>query len=266
MAGPPDPTQSITDPLDPARARALQATLGEVTSIESGDPLPPFSHHLYFWDPVPPDQLGTDGHPATGAFIPDMGPNMRRMWAAGRLVQHQPLKAGIKAEKISKVEGVTRKQGRTGALAFVRIRHDIKQRHALALTEWQELVYRPVDAPAAAPQDAPKVAQESEALQFTPTQLFRYSALTFNGHRIHYDADYARDVEGYAGLVVHGPLLAHLMMRMATRIHGAFTSFSYRGASPLLVDEPAILCAQGSQFWVKAADGRLCTSGQIDAS
>ncbi|MEL6571858.1 MAG: acyl dehydratase [Pseudomonadota bacterium] len=265
MAGQVEQTQSITDTLDPARARALQATLGEAPSIESGDALPPFAHHIYFWDPLTPDGLGQDGHPATGGFIPEIG-DARRMWAAGKLVQHQPLRAGIKAEKISRVEAVTRKQGRTGALAFVRLRHDIKQRHALAITEWQELVYRPADAPAAAPQPAPTVAIETQALQFTPTQLFRYSALTFNGHRIHYDADYARDQEGYGGLVVHGPLLAHLMMQMATRMHGTFSSFSYRGASPLLVGESASLCAQGHQFWVKAADGRLCTSGQFEAS
>jgi 3-methylfumaryl-CoA hydratase len=254
--------QSITDTLDPARARALQATLGETSSCQSGDPLPPFAHHIYFWDPQTPDALGPDGHPATGAFIPDLG-LPRRMWAAGRIVQHQPLKAGIKAEKISTIEGVTRKDGQSGPLAFVRVRHDVKQRHALALTEWQELVYRPADAAAAAPKPAPTVAAHSETLTFTSTQLFRYSALTFNGHRIHYDPDYARDIEGYAGLVVHGPLLAHLMMRLATKLHGPFIDFSYRGASPLILGETATLCANDGQFWVRGGDGRLCTSGQI---
>jgi len=258
-----DATQTLTCALDPARAQALQATLGETPSIESGDTLPPFAHHIYFWDPQTPFNLGDDGHAATGGFIPDFG-LPRRMWAAGRLVQHQPLKAGIKAIKTSKVEAVTRKQGKTGDLAFVRIRHDIKQRHALAMTEWQELVYRPANAPSAAPQAAPTVSDHSTPLSFTPTQLFRYSALTFNGHRIHYDADYARDVEGYGGLVVHGPLLAHLMMQLATQLHGPFNAFSYRGASPLLAHETATLCAKDGQFWVRAGDGRLCTSGQIE--
>ena len=263
MTGKVAETQSVTDMLDPARARALQATLGETPSIESGDALPLFAHQIYFWDPKIPDALGEDGHPSTGDFIPDMGAS-RRMWAAGRIVQHQPLKAGIKAEKVSRVEAVTRKQGRTGALAFVRVRHDIKQRHALAITEWQELVYRPADAASADPQPAPTVAQETQALAFTPTQLFRYSALTFNGHRIHYDADYARDVEGYGGLVVHGPLLAHLMIQMAAKLHPEMTGFRYRGASPLLVQEKATLCAQDGSVWVRAADGRLCTSGQFE--
>ena len=262
MTAKPHQTQSITDMLDPARAQALQATLGEAPTLQSGDPLPPFAHHIYFWDPKTPDALGLDGHPATGGFIPDLG-LPRRMWAAGRLVQHQPLRAGIKAEKTSVIEGVTRKDGRSGPLAFVRIRHDIRQRHALAVTEWQELVYRPADAPAADPKPAPTVATHTEPLNFTTTQLFRYSALTFNGHRIHYDADYARDIEGYTGLVVHGPLLAHLMMQMATKLHGSFTDFSYRGASPLILGEEATLCANDTHFWVKGSDGRLCTSGQI---
>ncbi len=257
-------TQSITDTLDPARAAALEATLGQTPSIQSGDALPPFAHHIYFWDAQTPDALGPDGHPATGGFIPDLG-LPRRMWAAGRMVQHQPLKAGIKAEKISTVEAVTRKDGRSGPLAFVRVRHDIKQRHALAVTEWQELVYRPQDAKPADPTPAPKVAAHSEPLAFTSTQLFRYSALTFNGHRIHYDADYARDVEGYAGLVVHGPLLAHLMMQLAVKLHGGFTDFSYRGSSPLILGEAATLCANDGHFWVRGGDGRLCTSGQITA-
>jgi len=175
-----DATQTLTCALDPARAQALQATLGETPSIDSGDTLPPFAHHIYFWDPQTPYNLGEDGHPATGGFIPDFG-LPRRMWAAGRLVQHQPLKAGIKAIKSSKVEAVTRKQGKTGDLAFV-----------------------------------------------------------------------------------HGPLLAHLMMQMATQLHGPFNAFSYRGASPLLAHETATLCAKDGQFWVRAADGRLCTSGQIE--
>lgn len=265
MAADADPFQSVTDNIDPARARALQATLGQKPTIEAGDALPPFAHQIYFWDPQVPGALGPDGHPVP-AILNDDASLSRRMWAAGRLVQHQPLKAGIKAEKISKVEAITRKQGKTGALAFVRIRHDIKQRHALAITEWQELVYRPADARPADPQPAPTVAAQSEPLAFTPTQLFRYSALTFNGHRIHYDADYARDTEGYGDLVVHGPLLAHLMMQLATDLHGPFKGFSYRGACPLLVSEQASLCANEGQFWVKAADGRLCMSGHLDAS
>jgi len=256
---------TLTDTVDPARARALQATLGDLPTIEAGDPLPPFFHQIYFWDPQPPNALGRDGHPATGAFIPDMG-DAKRKWAGGKLILHQPLKAGIKAEKISRVEGMTRKQGRSGSLTFVRIRHDIRQRHALAVTEYQDLVYQPTDAPASEHQTAPTVSAHSTPHQFTTTQLFRYSALTFNGHRIHYDSDYAREAEGYSSLIVHGPLLTQLMLDFASRQYGTFAAFSYRNVSPLCVDETATVCAQGNQLWIKAADGRLCASGQIEAA
>ena len=253
-----DRTQTRTDLMDPARAQALQATLGAAPTIASGDPMPPFAHHIYFWEAAPPSHLGRDGHPATGSgFIPDLG-LPRRMWAAGRLVFHAPLLAGVRAERVSRIEGITRKDGRSGPLAFVRVRHDIRQRQALALTEWQDLVYRPDGterpAPAAAPMD------ETVAETFTPdtTLLFRYSALTFNGHRIHYDASYARDVEGYDGLVVHGPLLAHMLMGLAQRQLGVLREFSYRATAPLMHHETAELCWRDGMAWVRAADGRQC--------
>lgn len=259
----PDNSQTSTDPMDPARARALQATLGEEPVIATGDPLPPFGHQIYFWDPQPPAQLGRDGHPATGGLIPDLG-LPRRMWAAGRLVFHRPLLAGVRAERITRIDGVTRKDGRSGPLAFVRLRHDIRQRQALALTEWQDLVYRPDrgDAADPAPPQAPTDEAVSEALTTDSTLLFRYSALTFNGHRIHYDADYARQVEGYAGPVVHGPLLVHLMLRLAMRAQGTLRQFDYRATSPLIMAEGATLCWRDGATWVRAADGRLCISGQ----
>ena len=141
-------TQTLQDVIDPARANALLAALGKPERLSSGDPLPPFFHHIYFWDAQAPEALGRDGHPATGGFIPDVG-LPRRMWASGKLTFHRPLLAGVRAEKISTIESVTHKDGRSGPLAFVRIRHDIKQRHTLALTEWQDLVYRE-DTPQAA--------------------------------------------------------------------------------------------------------------------
>lgn len=252
-------THHTTDIFDPARARALQATLGQAPAIEAGDPLPPFAHHIYFWDPQPDANLGGDGHPAVGGFIPDLG-LPRRMWAAGRITIHAPLCAGIKASRDSVIANVTRKSGRSGPLAFVQIRHDIKQRQRLAVTEVQELVYRPADAPASSPTPARTDETASTSRSFTPTQLFRYSALTFNGHRIHYDADYARDVEGYAGLVVHGPLLSHLMMHMAWE-HAPFTHFDYRNHAPVIAGEKVAFCQSDNSYWVRGADGRLCASG-----
>ena len=239
----------------------MQATLGGVPTISQGDPLPPFFHHLYFWEAQPPEALGRDGHPRTGGFIPDMG-LPRRMWAAGRLMFHRPLLAGARAERESVIETVTRKDGRSGPLAFVRVRHDIRQRGSLALTEWQELVYRE-EADPAAPKPTPPQAPDTEDMAldvaFDSTMLFRYSALTFNGHRIHYDEAYARDVEGYDGLVVHGPLLAQLLMLVAADQLGRLSTFSYRATSPLMHHEAAELCwSDRRSLWVRGPDGRLC--------
>ena len=258
MNTPDDRTQTRTDPMDPARAQALQATLGADPTIQSGDPLPPFAHHIYFWDAQPPARLGRDGHPATGGgFIPDLG-LPRRMWAAGKLVFHTPLLAGVRAERISRIEGITRKDGRSGPLAFVRVRHDIRQRQALALTEWQDLVYRPDGTDRPVPSAARTDETVREVLTPDTTLLFRYSALTFNGHRIHYDEDYARTVEGYDGLVVHGPLLAHLLMDLAQRQLGNLTTFSYRATAPLMHHETAQLCWRDGHLWVRGPDGRQC--------
>jgi 3-methylfumaryl-CoA hydratase len=257
MVQAPSQSRVITDTLDPARARALEATLGQTPSTNTGDPLPPFAHQIYFWDPQPDMALGQDGHATTGGFIPDLG-LQRRMWAAGRLVFHTPLLAGIRAEQTSIIENVTRKTGRTGPLGFVRIRHDIRQRQSLVLSEWQELVYRAATAP---PADVPIAAQDEEfreEIQFSTTQLFRYSALTFNGHRIHYDAPYATHTENYAGLVVHGPLLAHMLMALATHMLGTLRTFEYRATSPLLQHETAQLCWKAGNAWVRGPDGRQC--------
>ena len=252
-----DQAKTQTDLMDPARANALQATLGSAQDITSGDPLPPFAHQIYFWDAQPPSALGRDGHPAKGDFLPDLG-LPRRMWAAGKLVFHAPLLAGSRATKTSSIESVMRKSGRSGPLAFVRVRHDIRQRSALVLTEWQEIVYREDNAPAAEPPIAATDEAHAEDVTFSPTTLFRYSALTFNGHRIHYDAPYARDVEGYDGLVVHGPLLAHLLMQLAQKQLGKLTHFSYRATSALMVHEKATLCWKNGTAWVRGPDGRQC--------
>lgn len=261
MTDPLNQSQIQSDLMDPARARALQATLGQTPTLHSGDPLPPFAHHVYFWDPQPQEQLGRDGHPATGGFIPDLG-LPRRMWAAGKLVFHKPLLAGVRAEKISMIESVTRKDGRSGPLAFVRIRHDIRQRHGLAVTEWQDIVYRADTASASQAPIASISETYGEDVSFTTTQLFRYSALTFNGHRIHYDETYAREVEGYDGLVVHGPLLAHLLMDVAQRHLGTLKTFSYRATGPLLQHQTASLCWKDNTLWVRRPDGRQAMQAQ----
>ncbi|MEM9966793.1 MAG: acyl dehydratase [Pseudomonadota bacterium] len=247
--------------MDPARANALQAALGQSQLFETGDILPPFFHQLYFWTPEPPARLGRDGHPAVGqGVIPDMG-LPRRMWAAGRLAFHAELKAGLQSERITECEKSVIKEGRSGPLGFVSLRHEIRQAGRLCVTEWQDLVYR-ADPSTTAPPLAPPTArvdeEEARLIRFDPTLLFRYSALTFNGHRIHYDVTYAKETEGYDGLVVHGPLLAHLMMQMATVSLGPLGGFSFRATAPLMDFETAILCRSGHDLWVRGPDGRQC--------
>ena len=255
-----DPSHMVeqTDLIDPARAVALNATLGRDQEVAQGDALPPFFHQVFFWQPVAPPGLGRDGHPKVGGLIPDMG-LPRRMWAGGRLTFEAPLRAGLIAQKRSVVETSTRKDGRSGPLGFVTLRHEIWQDGARCLTEWQDLVYRQDPDPSAA-QPAPAVARRDETsrrlAEFSSTSLFRYSALTFNGHRIHYDRDYARDVEGYGGLVVHGPLLAQMLMLMAEEEMGPLASFSFRATSALIDTEQAELCRNGGDLWVRGPDGR----------
>ncbi|MEM7319135.1 MAG: acyl dehydratase [Pseudomonadota bacterium] len=251
----------LHDMMDPARACAMQATLGYDPDITSGSELPPFFHQLYFWTPQPPDALGRDGHPKTGVdLIPDLG-LPRRMWAGGRLRFQRPLIAGLPAERRSVVDESKMKTGRTGQLGFVTVRHEIQQNDRLCLIEFQDLVYRSDPAPSD-PDPSPPAARRDETdrreFVFDTTLLFRYSALTFNGHRIHYDLSYAHDVEGYGGLVVHGPLLAQMLMLMAVELNGPLGAFDFRATSALLHTETAEFCRAGSDLWVRGPDGRQC--------
>jgi 3-methylfumaryl-CoA hydratase len=253
-----------TDPLDPARAAALHATLAlPGTPPKAGDPLPPFWHYLYFWEALPPEHLGRDGHPKPGGFIPDTG-LPRRMWAGGALEFLHPVTLGQSASRISTITDVARKSGRTGPLALVTLSHEIRQGGQLCIRETQNLIYREdpkPDAPKPTPKPAPKNETHSQAADFSPTLLFRYSALTFNGHRIHYDRDYCRDVEGYPGLVVHGPLLAQHLIHLAIDLTGPLETFTFRAIAPLFDFETADLCAReaetGLTLWIRGPDGRL---------
>ena len=261
-------TQTLIDWIDAARAAAMHATLARPGAAPGdGDPLPPFWHQAYFWTPLPPDRLGADGHPKTGlGLIPDLG-LPQRMWAGGRLEFHAPLRIGVAAEKTTTVQAIREKTGRSGRLGFVTLRHDIRQNGALAVSEWQDIVYR--DPPADRMAIAPPKARSDEALAeeraFSTTLLFRYSALTFNGHRIHYDADYSREVEGYSGLVVHGPLLAQLLMHLAETRDGPLARFSFRATSALMHHETATFCAaKDGALWVRGPDGRQCMTAQAN--
>lgn len=262
----PRQTQITRDVMDPARGQALQVALDLPVTVAMGTALPPFFHQIHFWTPEPPARLGRDGHPRTGlGLIPDLG-LPRRMWAGGRLVFHAPLHAGIMAERHTSVARVDRKDGRSGPLGFVTLVHLVWQDGALCLTEEQDLVYREdpnPDAPRPVPPMARTDAEVTEPAHFTSTLLFRYSALTMNGHRIHYDADYTRAVEGYAGLVTHGPLLAQLLMLLAERQGGALQRFHFKATAPVTVDEVVTLNARADgALWVTGADGRQCMAAQ----
>ena len=263
MMSPIGRTQTLHSVMDPARAEALFATLGETPK---GPELPPFFHQIYFWEPEPPEQLGRDGHTRIGEFVPDLGLR-RRMWAGGQLTFHAPLLSGVPAEKRMTIEAVKQKTGRTGPLALVSIRHEVIQDDTLRVTEMQDLVYRDEHS-SDGPQPVPPTARTDETVcerfDFNTTLLFRYSALTLNGHRIHYDEDYARNVEGYSGLVVHGPLLAQMLMLMAERHLGPLRSFSFRATAPLMHHETAEFCMNGSDMWVRGPDGRQIMRAQVN--
>ena len=249
-----------SDPLDPARTRAMHVLLDRSGEIEIGTALPAFYHQLYFWEAQPNARLGRDGHPKVGGIIPDLG-LPRRMWAGGRLRFHQPLTLGQPATKSTVCETSVRKQGRSGPLGFVTLRHDFSQNGTLCVTEWQDLVYRQApdpDAPAPVVTQAPTDAETIATRAFSTTDLFRYSALTFNGHRIHYDLDYATGVEGYRGLVVHGTLLAQILMIQAETELGPLDQFEFRATAPLMQFETASFCRSGHALWVVGPDRRLC--------
>jgi 3-methylfumaryl-CoA hydratase len=225
------------------RVRALQATLERPDApLREGDLLPPLWHWLFFWGITARSGLGRDGHPALGGFLPPLGP-ARRMWAGSRLHFHLPLRIGEPIARRSTIADIRLKAGRSGHLVFVTVRHEISGREGVAITDEHDIVYREdTGAPAAerSAEPAPGDPAFSERHLADPVLLFRYSALTFNGHRIHYDRPYATEVEGYRGLVVHGPLLATLMVELAVRSRPdrAIDSFEFRGRRPVIDGEP----------------------------
>ncbi|WP_238393880.1 acyl dehydratase [Rhodovulum sulfidophilum] len=259
-------SQVATDVLDPTRIVALFVALGlEGKPPGHYDPLPPYFHQVYFWDVHRPDELGRDGLPHIGGdgFIPDLG-LPRRMWAGGRLTFYGPLRQGLPAQKTSTIEKVQLKKGRSGPLAFVTLRHDIVEGGMLRVTEYEDLVYLP-DPDRGRPRPpapvAPETWEDAVELTFTPTLLFRYSALTLNGHRIHYDREYCQRVEGYPGLVVQGQLLAQFLMLRANA-HGTIRHFSMRAYAPVFDFETVQLCRAGDRYWIRGEDGRLAVMGE----
>jgi len=229
-----------------------------------------------FWtlapDLEPASSLGPDGHPRLGLHLPPL-PFPRRMWAGGELSFAKAFAIGDAVVKTSTIENIAFKTGATGPLAFVTVRHVYTVEDEPALDERQDIVYRAPSGEAAKPGAADPVdVRAAFTLEATPTLLFRYSAMTFNGHRLHYDAPYATGVEGYAGLVVHGPMQATLMLNAAARALGrAPERFRYRGLSPLIAGEAfrveAFAAADGGLATrVVSAAGLVTMSGAVNAS
>ena len=231
-------TEAVDDDIALAPALAACATLDDaITRLGRGAPLPPLWHWFYFLPRAAQSSLGSDGHAARGGFMPPL-PLPRRMFAGARLRFHQPLVIGKPARREGVIRNVVQKSGRAGSLAFVTVHYAFRQDDLLCLEEEQDIVYREPGAPVPAPTpvELPPVAPGAWSRVVTPDTrlLFRFSALTFNGHRIHYDRPYATGEEGYPGLVVHGPLTAILLMELV-RQHTSrrCTGFSFRGQAPI---------------------------------
>ncbi|WP_424189215.1 hypothetical protein ACOBQX_12225 [Actinokineospora sp. G85] len=229
------------DAVDPAPAAAFAAVIDQEPPEGV---LPPLWHWFHFLDQPRGDELGPDGHPLRGRFLPPL-PDRRRMIAGGRLSWRAPLRFGWSARRVSSLSGVEVKQGRGGEVVFVTVRHEISQRGALCLVEEHDVAYRSGD-PGPKRFDRPQRTPQSESpwqlpLLADPVLLFRVSALTANPHRIHYDAPYARQEEGYPDLVVHGPLLALLMAELPRRAGEAMVSMRYRFAKPVFAGDPVLV-------------------------
>ncbi len=244
-------SESAKDIAAPGQLAGLAALLDHQTPPWPENELPPLAHWLYFLAHARQSELGEDGHPGRGGFLPPVE-LPRRMWAGGRIEFHAPVGIGAQMERRSTITDVAAKTGATGDMVFVTVSHKIFSGSGLAISEEQDIVFRGM--PAGPPPPGPREqrnARLTRRIAPDPTLLFRFSALTFNAHRIHYDRDYARDVESYPGLVVQGPLSAMLLMDHYLRANpGArLTGFTFRARRPLFDTAPFDLCLAGNDLW-----------------
>jgi 3-methylfumaryl-CoA hydratase len=256
--------ESISEQISRYPITVLSSTLD---IAEISDTVPPLWHWLYFLPTAPLAEVGPDGHPKRGGFLPPV-PLPRRMWAGGRLTFHEPLQPGETAERTSTITEIEHKSGRSGSLVFVTVQHEISVNGSLKISEQQDIVYRDAPqpgSPAAQPTRAPDEDVWQRTVTADPVLLFRYSALTFNSHRIHYDLPYATEQEGYPGLVVHGPLISTLLADLVRREHPDATlrQFSFKAVRPTFAGQPFSLCAKPSDdgatidLWAKDHEGYL---------
>lgn len=268
-----------TEMLLPEPACALGALLGvPVPDLAHGEGLPLLWHWVYLLDRPAQADLGADGHPLRATMAASPGPGRRRMWAGGRVRTSAPLRCGEPATKRSRVLRVQEKRGRSGPLTFITVEHQILQHDRAVIDEQQDIVYRdavdPAGPPPAPPEEGPVVppADGEWAIEVSPTLLFRFSALTYNAHRIHYDRDYAKRVEGYPGLLTHGPLQA-LAMAEAARAAGCDAGqgdgryFEYRLTSPLFDHQGMVVSVAREQdalvTAVRDLTGRQTAAGAL---
>ncbi len=266
-------SESRTDLITAAPVAALAATLDrDEAPPAAGDALPPLWHWLYFLPRPLRREIGADGHPRLGGFLPPV-PLPRRMWAGSQLQFHRALRIGEAVTRVSRIADVKVKSGRSGSLVFVKVQHELSGADGLAITDVHDIVYREAaqpGAPAAVGVQAPPDPAWVREIVPDEVLLFRYSALTFNGHRIHYDHPYVTQVEGYAGLVVHGPLIAtllldHLRDRLAAQQPSrVIRGFEFRALSPIVHTERFAVCAEPQadgrsvRLWARKTDGTLC--------
>lgn len=250
---------------------ALAATLDRRDPFpQPGEALPQSAHWLYFLETAPASDLSHDGHVRRGGFLPPV-PLPRRMWAGGRIDFRQPIRVGAHIRRVSEVVAVDAKQGKSGNLVFVMVRHTVSAGGTVALVEEHDIVYRDAakkGEPAAAGKPAPQQAAWRRTVEMNEAALFRYSALIFNAHRIHYDIDYCRDVEGYPGLIVHGPLQTTLLLDLCRR-HDTrpVRRLEYRAMQPIFHQEQFTVNGQPAangnavELWTANAAGGYATRG-----
>jgi 3-methylfumaryl-CoA hydratase len=265
--------QILEDRADLERARLLQSVLPAPRSLEGGAELPSLSHWCQFHQAVPLADVGRDGHPRVGDFIPDTG-LPRRMWAGSRVAFLAPVRAGAALRKVSAVKAVTPKEGRSGKLCFVSVSHEILADGVPAIREEQDLVYREAATGSSTSTpgrtEAPQGAGFSDTVTPDPVMLFRYSALTFNSHRIHYDREYAVRTEGHEGLVVHGPLIATLLLDLLGRNTGwrSVRKFAFKAVSPLYDIRPFTISGRledaGATLWAHTEAGGLAMKAEAE--
>ncbi len=258
-------TETRTDTVTAAPLVALSALLDRDDPAPTpGDAAPPLAHWLYFLPAYRQSEAGPDGHALKGGFLPPIQ-LPRRMWAGSRLEFLRPLTVGSQVTRVSRIQDISEKEGRSGKLVFVTVRHEVSDAGGLVLSDEHDIVFRGETALAAKPVPAPRDEKWRREIHPDPVLLFRYSAVTFNSHRIHYDHPYATQVEGYPGLVVHGPLTATLLIDLLRRSAPGVTvkRFGFRALRPLHDTANFFTCGlpdeanRSARLWTRDAEGAV---------